>query len=164
MTALQEGLAEPLRPSPPTPPTASAHYTISLRGTVFTLSGAVLQSHLPNYFTRALLAPPSSQLVTPRSSAMELDRDPKLFEVVVNYLSGYEVFPLSQTAFLTDRATATRNLLLDARFYKLKGLEEMVEKEVQRLEKGAIRGQEALGDRAGSAEQGERFKGIFSAM
>lgn len=88
----------------------------------------------PNYFTRTLLAPPSAQRISPRSTPFDLDRDPRLFEVVLNYLGGYEILPMSETAFLVDGKTALRNLSKDAEFYELGGLEEMVKGELERLD------------------------------
>ena len=156
-------LAEPVRPDPPPPPPASAHYSISLRGTHFNVSAALLRTDSPNLFTESVLAPPSAQRISSRSAAYELDGDPKLFEVILNHLAGYAVFPLSETQFLTDRATATRNLLKDAETYKLKELERLTREELHRLKEQSLLHQANSELTEGELETRQGCS-IFSAM
>ena len=50
--------------------------------------------------------------------------DPKLFQIIEGYLSGYGVFTLPNTAIppYMSRGTISKNVLADARFYRLNRL------------------------------------------
>lgn len=161
-------LAEPARPTPPPPPPPSAHYTFSLRGTQFYLSATLLRTDSPNLFTRTLLAPPSSQRISPRSEPFELDGDPRIFEIILNFFGGYEIFPLNESQFLTsDRRAITRNLLKDAKTYELRELQKLAEEELKSLETGSAQlyGSERRVPALGEGElQTRQGCSVFSAM
>ncbi|KAI0753699.1 hypothetical protein C8Q74DRAFT_331218 [Fomes fomentarius] len=55
---------------------------------------------------------------------LRLDRHPALFAIIVDYLSGYPILPLSARAIphTMDMSTALRYLLADAQFYGLQSL------------------------------------------
>ncbi|KAG8741365.1 hypothetical protein FRC10_002930 [Ceratobasidium sp. 414] len=64
-----------------------------------------------------------------KARAVTLSRDPDLFKIVLDYLSGYKVLPLHESA-VTKRMgndAAVFNLLVDAQFYQLDGLISQVE-------------------------------------
>jgi hypothetical protein len=99
---------------------------VIVRGVSFHLSPAQLEADSPNIWTE-----------NARQSGfwypLHVDRDPRLFEVILNHLSGYDIFPLSERGFQTDRVNVTRNLEKDAEFYQLDGLRAKVEEELGRL-------------------------------
>ncbi|RPD58550.1 hypothetical protein L226DRAFT_536983 [Lentinus tigrinus ALCF2SS1-7] len=95
-------------------------YTIHVRGDVFHLSHSQISFDSPNYFTACF----ESGFAEARERTLRLDRHPALFAIVVDYLSGYPVLPLSTRAIpaTMDMQTALRFLLADAQFYELQGL------------------------------------------
>ena len=102
----------PLSEDPP------KEYTVVVRGERFILSDEQLNFDAPNYFT---------ELFGTEGTAREtfLYRDPKLFQIIESYLSGYDIFPLPDTAIpYMSRETISKNLLADARFY---GLDRLVD-------------------------------------
>ncbi|QRW13120.1 hypothetical protein RhiLY_12119 [Ceratobasidium sp. AG-Ba] len=95
----------------------SETYAIIIRGEKFVLSQAQVEYDSPNYFTACFLG----EFTWSQSRALELSRDPELFKIVLNYLSGYEVLPLHESAIpkrMSSQAVL-RNLLADAEFYQL---------------------------------------------
>ncbi|TFK52633.1 hypothetical protein OE88DRAFT_1426660 [Heliocybe sulcata] len=97
-------------------------YTVVVRGEEFRLSRRQIEFDSPNYFTDCFLG--SFQ----ESSSNTLDRNPHLFAIIVEYLSGYDILPLSSALLPVrmDAAYATRNLLVDADFYGLMGLKRLL--------------------------------------
>ncbi|ORY78416.1 hypothetical protein BCR35DRAFT_352917 [Leucosporidium creatinivorum] len=99
---------------------------VIVRGVPFHLSPAQLEADSPNIWTE-----------NARQSGfwypLHVDRDPRLFEVVLNHLSGYDIFPLSERGFKTDQLSVTRNLEKDAEFYQLDRLRARVKEELGRL-------------------------------
>ena len=90
-------------------------YTVVVRGERFILSDEqpnVFDAR--NYFT---------ELIGTEGGTREtiLYRDPKLFQIMEGYLSGYGVFPPPNTAIPPhmSRGTISKSLLADARFYRL---------------------------------------------
>ncbi|TFK85590.1 hypothetical protein K466DRAFT_494449 [Polyporus arcularius HHB13444] len=96
------------------------YYTVCMRGEVFHLSDSQISFDSPNYFTTCF----QSGFSEARSRILRLDRYPVLFAIIVDYLSGYPILPLSTRAIPTtmDMRTALRFLLADAQFYELQGL------------------------------------------
>jgi len=92
-------------------------YNVVVRGERFILSDEQLNFDAPNYFT---------ELFGTQGGTREtfLYRDPKLFQIIEGYLSGYEIFPLPDSAIPSymSRETISKNLLVDARFYRLSRL------------------------------------------
>ncbi|RDX48990.1 hypothetical protein OH76DRAFT_1483481 [Lentinus brumalis] len=79
-------------------------YTINVRGEVFFLNNSQISYDSPNYFTACFGS--------------------EFSEARMDYLSGYPVLPLSPRAISAtmDMETALRYLLVDAQFYNLQGL------------------------------------------
>lgn len=57
----------------------------------------------------------------------------QLFEIVLNHLTGYDIFPLNERRFLTDQINVVKNLERDAEFYQLADLRAKASVEVKRL-------------------------------
>ncbi|KAG8741366.1 hypothetical protein FRC10_002931 [Ceratobasidium sp. 414] len=95
----------------------SETYTIIMRGETFTLTRDQVEFDSPNYFTSCFLG----EFTESRTRTLTISRDPELFRIVIDYLSGYDVLPL-HTSVIPSRMSpdlALRNLLVDARFYLL---------------------------------------------
>lgn len=106
-------------------------YTIIVRDEVFTLYKTQIEFDAPNYFTALFLgdfAEGSSNTTT-----LTLDRNPALFSILVDYMSGYHILPLSERALpkTMNARTALRNLVEDAAFYGLSRLHAMLSEPVQ---------------------------------
>lgn len=98
-------------------------YTVFVRGQRFILSRSQIQFDAPNYFTDAFLGNFSEA----SSRTLHLwDRNPELFALIVEYLSGYDILPLAPStvpkAMTVD--LATRNLAKDAEHLGLSALSE----------------------------------------
>ncbi|EUC58418.1 CVNH domain protein [Rhizoctonia solani AG-3 Rhs1AP] len=95
----------------------SENYTVTLRGTDFSLHRSQIESDGPNYFTACFLT-------NSKQRRIELHRDPGLFQIIVSYLSGYTVLPIDERSIPRTMSSATvlSNLRADAVFYQLKGL------------------------------------------
>lgn len=74
----------------------------------------------PNYFTALFFG----EFSEAGSTTIYLDRNPELFAIIVEYLSGYTILPLSERALprIMDMQCALRNLAEDAAFYGLSRL------------------------------------------
>ncbi|KAH7100430.1 hypothetical protein BKA62DRAFT_658414 [Auriculariales sp. MPI-PUGE-AT-0066] len=106
-------------------------FTVILRGEEFTVYQDQIEFDAPNYFTSIFLGDFSES----QSRCVHLSRNPDLFRIIIEYLSGYDVLPLA-TAAIPARMTAEaalRNLRRDAAFYRLKGLESLVQNELEDL-------------------------------
>ncbi|CCO32852.1 hypothetical protein RSOLAG1IB_08712 [Rhizoctonia solani AG-1 IB] len=95
-------------------------YTVVIRDRLFKLTKAQMERDAPNYFTSHFLDS-SGQCVT---RIMEISRDPSLFELVLKYLNGYQIFPIHSDLVPPHCTpeTAIGDLRADAEFYKLPGL------------------------------------------
>ncbi|KAG9088172.1 hypothetical protein FRC06_002194 [Ceratobasidium sp. 370] len=100
-----------------------------MRGETFTLTRDQVEFDSPNYFTACFLG----EFAESRSRTLILSRDPDLFMIVLDYLSGYEVLPLHDSALpkRMDPGVARLNLLADARFYLLDGLANQINSSLQ---------------------------------
>ncbi|KZT25392.1 hypothetical protein NEOLEDRAFT_1148028 [Neolentinus lepideus HHB14362 ss-1] len=102
----------------------SPKYTVTVRDQEFRLSKRQIEFDSPNFFTACFLG----SFQESSSKSVALDRNPQLFAIIVEYLSGYEILPLP-AAFLSERMDAgyvTRNLFVDADFYGLMGLKRLL--------------------------------------
>ncbi|CAG8569088.1 9113_t:CDS:1 [Cetraspora pellucida] len=74
-------------------------------------------THTQNYFSS--------------DSSVTIDRDPKLFEIILRYLRGYNIFPLSSVNLPPGMSLDLfrESLLEDARFYRLDRLAQLLQAE-----------------------------------
>ncbi|KZV84409.1 hypothetical protein EXIGLDRAFT_753864 [Exidia glandulosa HHB12029] len=95
-------------------------YSVTRRGELFTLYRDQIEFDAPNYFSDLFLGDFSES----QTRTAELSRSPDLFRVIISYLSGYSVLPLSPKVLPREMTavTARENLLLDAEYYGLQGL------------------------------------------
>ncbi|KAI0742410.1 hypothetical protein C8Q80DRAFT_1109188 [Daedaleopsis nitida] len=113
-----------MEPSPPADSPQSLlddlTYTIIVRGEEFQLSRSQIAFDSPNYFTDCF----SSGFAEARDRILRLDRNPTLFALIVEYLSGYSILPLSPDMLPAGMSVtaAVRWLRQDAEFYDLKRL------------------------------------------
>ena len=100
--------------------TMSKTCTIHMRGEVFLLTIDQIVFDSPNYFTSCFLG----DFAESETRNLQLSRDPDLFKIVLDYLSGYQVLPLDDSVIprRMNRESALRNLRADAEFYSLDGL------------------------------------------
>ena len=101
-------------------------YTVIVRGEPFQLSKNQIEFDAPNYFTSCFCSGFSESV----QLALTLDQNPVIFAIIVDYLSGYPILPLSpqclSLGLSVDSATAHRYLLADAQFYGLSRLCELL--------------------------------------
>ncbi|KAH7337808.1 hypothetical protein B0J17DRAFT_664302 [Rhizoctonia solani] len=102
--------------------TQSELYKITLRDTTFTLDRSQVEFDSPNYFTSCFLG----SFTESQAREIRLSRDPALFSIIVNYLSGYTILPIQPPSGMSEQATL-ENLLRDALFYGLDELASMLE-------------------------------------
>ncbi|ORY53979.1 hypothetical protein BCR35DRAFT_247265, partial [Leucosporidium creatinivorum] len=100
---------------------APEHYTVIVRGVKFELSYAQITYDSPNHFTTAFL---EHDFAEAQSRTLFLDRNPQLFALIVEHLSGYTILPLAQNALPTTMSyeIAYRNLYTDAEYFGLEYL------------------------------------------
>jgi hypothetical protein len=92
-------------------------YTVLMRKETFYLTRDQVEFDSPNYFTYCFLGDfTESQIRT-----LQLSRDPELFQIIIDYLSGYKILPLQEGGIPKRMSldTALQNLLIDAEFYLL---------------------------------------------
>ncbi|QRV97105.1 hypothetical protein RhiJN_25124 [Ceratobasidium sp. AG-Ba] len=91
----------------------------------FVLSRAQIEHDSPNYLTSYFLNEDGKSI----HDRLEITRDPKIFELVLRYLNGYQILPLDRHLIPFD-STAQRTLAdlrADAEFFNLEGLAELCE-------------------------------------
>ncbi|KAG8741379.1 hypothetical protein FRC10_002944 [Ceratobasidium sp. 414] len=112
-------------------------YTVIMRGETFTLNQDQVGFDSPNYFTSCFLG----EFAESHTRTVTLSRDPELFRIILDYLSGYEVLPLHESAVPRRMGldVALRNLLIDARFYLLSGLISQINASEQKAAPAASR-------------------------
>ncbi|KAG8687214.1 hypothetical protein FRC08_012104 [Ceratobasidium sp. 394] len=95
-------------------------YTVIMRGEKITLTRDQVDFDSPNYFTSCFLG----EFTESQTRTVTLSRDPDLFRIIIDYLSGYKVLPLHESALPRRMGmdAALFNLLVDAQFYLLDGL------------------------------------------
>ncbi|KAG8783845.1 hypothetical protein FRC12_019292 [Ceratobasidium sp. 428] len=91
-----------------------------MRGETFILTRDQIEFDSPNYFTTYFFGNSAAS----QTRTLTLSRDPDLFKIVLDHLSGYEVIPLHASVIPKRMSPdlALRNLLADAQFYLLDGL------------------------------------------
>jgi len=96
-------------------------YNVVVRGEDFILSDEQLNFDAPNYFTEYFGTTEATVVWLSRN------RNPRLFQIIEDYLSGYDILPLPDSAGPShmSRENISKNLLADARFY---GLSRLVDK------------------------------------
>ncbi len=96
------------------------YYTIIVRGEEFQLSYGHISCDSPNFFTDCF----RSGFVESREHVLRLDRNPVLFALIVEYLSGYPILPPTTDSLPSSIGItmARRCLLADAQFYGLQML------------------------------------------
>lgn len=106
-------------------------YTVIVRDEVFTLYKTQIEFDAPNYFTALFLGDFAEG--ASNTTTLTLDRNPALFSILVEYMSGYHILPLSERALpkTMNARTALRNLVEDAAFYGLSRLHAMLSEPVQ---------------------------------
>ncbi|KAG9079700.1 hypothetical protein FS749_008302 [Ceratobasidium sp. UAMH 11750] len=102
----------------------SKTYIVVMRGERFTLTQDQVEFDSPNYFTSCFLG----EFAESQTRTVALSRDPDLFRIIIDYLSGYTVLPLHESALpeRMDTDVALANLLADAQFYLLDGLVDQI--------------------------------------
>jgi hypothetical protein len=98
----------------------SETYTVIMRGEPFLLTRDQIEFDSPNYFTSCFLG----EFAESQTRTLSLSRDPDLFRIIVDYLSGYNVLPLYESVIPKRMSpeAALENLHIDAKYYLLDGL------------------------------------------
>ncbi|GAA5915035.1 hypothetical protein JCM6882_006763 [Rhodosporidiobolus microsporus] len=109
-------------------------FTVHCRDASFTLSQSQFETDSPNYFTACFLSP-SSSFAESSSRTVHTDRNPLLFALIVEHLSGYDILPLNKEALpkTMSEETARTNLLKDAEYFQLDGLCEKLRGKVREV-------------------------------
>ena len=97
---------------------AQQTFTVYLRGGSFTLSRSQILFVPGNLFDKSFLG----DFTEAQSKVLHLDRHPTTFPVILDYLSGYDVFPLADeewTSSSYDKEKYLRYLANDAEYYGL---------------------------------------------
>ncbi|QRV98556.1 The BTB (BR-C, ttk and bab)/POZ (Pox virus and Zinc finger) domain [Ceratobasidium sp. AG-Ba] len=99
--------------------------TVIVSGTKFVLTQDQYKIDGPNYFTDAVAAH-TGRFRGPR---VKVSRNPEMFKVVLDYLNGYTILPKdgSLPNGITNRKIALKNLIAEAKFYRLNSLEAIAE-------------------------------------
>ncbi|KAG8682676.1 hypothetical protein FRC09_016608 [Ceratobasidium sp. 395] len=104
-------------------------YKVIMRGETFLLTRDQIEFDSPNYFTSCFFG----EFSEAKTRTLTISRDPELFKIILDYLSGYDVLPLHESV-VPERMSSyvvLRNLLADAQFYQLGGLIDQVNQENQ---------------------------------
>ncbi|ORY80767.1 hypothetical protein BCR35DRAFT_331828 [Leucosporidium creatinivorum] len=112
----------PAAVQPPAPSLAPPEqYTVITRGVRFHLSRSQIEYDSPNYFTSAFL---EHDFAEAASKVIYLDRNPQLFALIVEHLSGYKIFPFQPQGLpaCMSPELARGNLLVDAEYLGLEKL------------------------------------------
>lgn len=112
-----------------------APFQVVVREKVFNLSREQITYEPGNLFEATyLLKSPGS--MSGSNNILKVDRHPGSFNVIVDYLSGYDIFPLSDEECFKagmDRDRLLRYLVSDAVYYSLPVLGDRTKKEMIRL-------------------------------
>ncbi|KAG9088171.1 hypothetical protein FRC06_002193 [Ceratobasidium sp. 370] len=118
-----------------------AHLTIMptelkvvVSGTKFVLTQDQFKVDGPNYFTDAVAAH-AGRFFGPQA---KVSRNPELFKLVVDFLNGYAVLPKDAPLpkGMPCRKVALKNLIAEAKFYRLNSLEAIAEEILRKLDVG----------------------------
>ncbi|GAA5858071.1 hypothetical protein JCM1840_001029 [Sporobolomyces johnsonii] len=96
-------------------------YTVIARDIPFSLSRSQIETDSPNFFTAAFL---EHDFAEASSRRLRVDTHPKLFALIVDYLSGYDILPLTDKTVPDTMSVdvAMKNLLKDADYFQLDSL------------------------------------------
>lgn len=117
-------------------------YTIIVKDKTFLLTKEQIQFDSPNYFTTYFLG--EFKEGNEGKQTLSFQRHPVLFELIVDYLTGYDIFPLPGADSSTSQSTLIptmsplallNNLKKDALFYGLDGLCEQVDEQLEEINK-----------------------------
>ncbi|RPD58555.1 hypothetical protein L226DRAFT_489918 [Lentinus tigrinus ALCF2SS1-7] len=111
-------------PVSPSPPPDEDVYTVVMRGEEFQLTYDQITFDSPNFFTACF----TTGFAESKDHVLKLSRNPVVFSLIVEYLSGYPILPLT-AEFLPagmSLAMARRFLVADADFYGLERLSTML--------------------------------------
>jgi len=104
----------------------SEEFRVLVRDETFVLDKHQILFDSPNYFRSYFLG--GFKEAAEGQRQLTLRRDPFLFRIIENYLSGYSVIPLPPNLPPhLSQETAMANLLRDAQFYGLDGLVRLLE-------------------------------------
>jgi hypothetical protein len=108
-------------------------YTVIVKDTQFQLTKEQIQFDSPNYFTSCFLG--DFKESKEGKQTVSIQRHPVLFELIVDYLTGYDIFPLPQSSLIPTMSPLAllKNLKKDALFYGLDGLCEQVDEQVEQI-------------------------------
>ncbi|KAG9090865.1 hypothetical protein FRC06_000849 [Ceratobasidium sp. 370] len=102
--------------------TGSDQFIVIVSEKRFVLTKAQLEFDSPNYLSKWFLENASRF----QDQILELTRDPDLFRLVVDHLSGYSVVSLSPPTISLPGSRTLNDLLADAAFYELATLKSFV--------------------------------------
>lgn len=109
------------------------NFTIIVRDKTFTLTKDQLEFDSPNYFTTYFLG--EFKEGQDGKKSVVFNRHPALFELVVEYLTGYDIFPVPDHYIGSmTQGTLLKNLLKDALFYGLDGLCKQIQEQMGKLQ------------------------------
>jgi hypothetical protein len=98
----------------------SSEHTVVVHERTFLLSRTQIEFDSPNLFTHYFLETRRTRLL--------LSRNLDLFMLILDYLSGYTILPISDNALpQMSRGNVLKNLRVDAEYYSLKGLIELID-------------------------------------
>jgi hypothetical protein len=104
-------------------------YDVYVQGRLFSLYEEQIRFDSPNELARHFDAPHPYFRNKP-APPMHLARDPTLFGIIVQYLSGYDILPLSEKGLPSGMSveTALKNLMKDAQKLRLNNLVKLLKK------------------------------------
>ncbi|KAF8593873.1 hypothetical protein BDV93DRAFT_612072 [Ceratobasidium sp. AG-I] len=106
---------------------------IVVSGTKFILTQDQYKIDSPNYFTDHVAAHTSRF----RGTQIKISRNAELFKLIMDYMNGYTVLPKdSPLPHGMTRKSALKNLIAEAKFYRLDSLEQKITKQFQKLDFG----------------------------
>ncbi|KAG9124431.1 hypothetical protein FRC07_011673 [Ceratobasidium sp. 392] len=109
---------------------------VIVSGIKFVLTQDQFKVDGPNYFTDAVAAHTGHF----RGPQVKVSRNPELFKLVVDFLNGYDVMPQGAPlpAGIASRKVALRNLIAEAKFYRLSSLENIAQEGLRQLETRSV--------------------------
>jgi len=114
-----------------TRPEETNRFRVNVRDRVFYLTKSQIEFDSPNFFTTAFLG----GFAEAQTKSVDLACDPMLFDLVVDYLSGYDILPLTKDAIPArmNVGQAMRAIRKDADYLSLSGLETLLARNMETL-------------------------------
>jgi hypothetical protein len=108
-------------------------FTVLVGEVEFRLSLAQIQYDSPNAFTQHFRSSIEDPGIATNQPPLELDMDPELFAIILQYLRGYDVLPLAPTAVprILSLNAAKKGLLRDANVLGLSGLRSILQESIK---------------------------------